>query len=165
MEIFLGQKVKHKNIYSGYEILEVVGIKINEVLLKGDYSGGTHNTEQESWMPLSGLLIKNAIGEWIDYNTEESIFKMAQRDEFIANHTMLPKKLTAENGAKGLLIGEFYETIQIKNTDHCDCGECQYCEEFPESKETIEYKIPVNWDTIKKIYNKIVSEFTRNTNN
>lgn len=66
MEIRLGQKVRHKEIYNGNETMEVVGIKKNEVLLKGDYSGGTHSVSQESWMPLKGLIIQNVWGTWID---------------------------------------------------------------------------------------------------
>jgi hypothetical protein len=66
MELRLGQKVRHKEIYNGKETMEVVGIKNDEVLLKGDYSGGTHNVEQESWMPTKGLITQNMWGTWID---------------------------------------------------------------------------------------------------
>lgn len=44
----------------------------------------------------------------------------------------LPRKLTAENGAKALLIGEFFETGSY---------------------------LPVSWTTIKAIYAKIVEHF------
>ncbi len=56
MNLQLGQKVYHKKIYWGREVMEVTGIKKDEVLLKGDYSGGTHNVSQEGWMPIKGLL-------------------------------------------------------------------------------------------------------------
>jgi hypothetical protein len=56
MEIYLGEKVRHKEIYNGKEIVEVIGLKRGEVLLKGDFSGGTHAVEQESWMPIKGLI-------------------------------------------------------------------------------------------------------------
>jgi len=66
MEIRLGQKVRHKEIYNGKETMEVAGIKKGEVLLKGDFSGGTHNVEQESWMPTNGLITQNIWGAWTD---------------------------------------------------------------------------------------------------
>ena len=66
MEIFLGQKVRHKEIYNGKETMEVVGLKKGEVLFKGDFSGGTHAVEQESWMPIKGLITQNVWGTWID---------------------------------------------------------------------------------------------------
>lgn len=66
MEIRLGQKVRHKEIYKGKETMEVVGLKKDEVLLKGDFSGGTHKVEQESWMPIKGLITQNMWGNWED---------------------------------------------------------------------------------------------------
>lgn len=81
MEIYLGQKVRHKDIYKGKETLEVVGIKKNEVLLKGDFSGGTHNVEQESWVPIKGLIYQNIWGSWIDKENDIDFTKGAgQRD-------------------------------------------------------------------------------------
>jgi hypothetical protein len=56
---------------------------------------------------------------------------------------VMPRRLTAENGAKGLLIGEFHETIVC----HDDEG------------EPYEVKMPVEWDTIKSIYAKIVEHY------
>ena len=70
MEIKLGQKVRHKEIYAGKETMEVVGIKKDEVLLKGDFSGGTHNVVQESWMPIAGLITQNIWGTWIDHDDD-----------------------------------------------------------------------------------------------
>jgi len=57
---------------------------------------------------------------------------------------LLPKELTAENGAKGLLSGEFFE-------EH-------WCSYYNEDDELVEYteKVPVSWDTIKNIYKKVV---------
>ena len=83
MAIFIGQKVRHKEIYNGKETMEVVGITKEKVLLKGDFSGGTHNVEQESWMPIKGLITRNIWGNWIDPDDDffERITKNAgQRD-------------------------------------------------------------------------------------
>lgn len=68
----------------------------------------------------------------------------------------LPRSLTAENGAKGLLIGEFFESIEIP------CPECAENEEVSEDCDccngygSVTQKVPVSWDTIKDIYKKIV---------
>jgi hypothetical protein len=78
MKIYLGQKVRHKEIYNGKETMEVVGIKNDEVLLKGDYSGGTNNVEQESWVPIKGLIIQNIWGAWID--PDDDFFKRITRN-------------------------------------------------------------------------------------
>lgn len=53
---------------------------------------------------------------------------------------VMPRKLTAENGAKILLIGEFAECF-----DPEDCGN--------------PYVVPISWDSIKRIYDKIVSHY------
>lgn len=53
----------------------------------------------------------------------------------------MPAKLTAENGAKALLAGEFYE--QVEETDS-------------ETGETHIRQVPVSWTNIKKIYQMIV---------
>jgi len=56
----------------------------------------------------------------------------------------MPEKLTAENGAKALLMGEFYE---------------QFRTEDEEGNEVIN-DIPVSWITIKEIYKMIVKHFS-----
>ena len=60
---------------------------------------------------------------------------------------VMPRRLTAENGAKALLIGEFFE-------EH----ECSY---YDADGELVEYteKVPVSWDTIKEIYKKVVAHY------
>jgi len=59
----------------------------------------------------------------------------------------MPRSLTAENGAKALLIGEFFE-------EH----ECSY---YDADGELVEYteKVPVSWDNIKEIYKKVVAHY------
>lgn len=76
------------------------------------------------------------------------------KDEFV----IVPKKLTAENGAKSALLGEFNEKVII-DCDVCDgaghihdevCEECDgagnYC-----------YIVPVSWATIKAIWDKAIA--------
>lgn len=60
----------------------------------------------------------------------------------------LPLRLTAENGAKAALSGEFFETIEVENPD------------FDDEKETVQEKVPVRWTTIKAIWRKAVEHFS-----
>jgi hypothetical protein len=77
MNIFLGQKARHKDLYKGKETLKIVGIRENEVLLEGDFSDGTHNVKQESWVPKKGLITQNMWGDWIDNNNSIDFTKNA----------------------------------------------------------------------------------------
>jgi hypothetical protein len=56
------------------------------------------------------------------------------------NKILMPKELTAENGAKALLSGEFFEFIET-------------------TEEDIRLPIPVSWSTIKDIYKKTVEHY------
>jgi len=63
----------------------------------------------------------------------------------------MPKELTAENGAKGLLSGEFYETIKVDCLafgDICHDENCEDCK----GTGSMEQRIPIQWTTIKEIY-------------
>ena len=66
----------------------------------------------------------------------------------------LPKELTAENGAKGLLSGEFFEEIEIECPECHGVGDdtCEVCEDMG----TITQEVPVSWTTIKAIYKMVV---------
>ncbi len=68
----------------------------------------------------------------------------------------MPEELTAENGAKALMIGEFEE--EIPNPTYCDCGVslCPMCEITQDEMLSPTMKVQVSWDTIKKIYKKLV---------
>lgn len=72
---------------------------------------------------------------------------------------VLPRKLTAENGAKSLLIGEFFETIEVHNQSYCGCGECDFCINFPDEPKFLKQEVPIQWTTIKEIYDKVVDFF------
>jgi len=47
-------EVYHDQIYKGEEKMKIVGIRQSEIELEGDYSGGTHNVVQKSWLPIQG---------------------------------------------------------------------------------------------------------------
>ena len=71
-------------------------------------------------------------------------------------YCIMPRRLTAENGAKALLLGEF--TLEVT----MDCPECSEMEEPSEGCEICdgegEYgqKHTISWDQIKFIYSKAV---------
>ncbi len=67
---------------------------------------------------------------------------------------ILPTELTAENGAKGLLMGEFHEEIELNNPDWCGCSEAE-CIPCTTEDETYMQKVPVSWTTIKEIYKMV----------
>jgi len=69
----------------------------------------------------------------------------------MSDYVRLPRKLTAENGAKSLLIGEFYRSISV-SCDVCEGDGCDMCNYTGH----IAYSVEVSWSTIKEIYNKIV---------
>lgn len=56
MNLQLGQKVYHKDIYDVKELMEVVGIRKTQVELEGDYSGGTHRVCQSCWQTIEGII-------------------------------------------------------------------------------------------------------------
>lgn len=63
---------------------------------------------------------------------------------------IVPKKLTAENGAKGVLSGEFSETTFISCPECFGDDDCETCD----GSGRIEIKVPVSWTTIKTIWDK-----------
>ena len=68
---------------------------------------------------------------------------------------LMPKELTAENGAKALLIGEFHVETQVPNPDF---------DEFNDDEDEPEFftqQIPVPWDMTKKIYAKAVEHLAK----
>lgn len=65
--IQMGETVYHVSVYNHREPLKVVGIKEKKLFLEGDYSGGTHNVRQRSWLPIKGT---------------SRIYNHAQKEEF-----------------------------------------------------------------------------------
>ncbi len=123
-----------------------------------------HNGTCAAWTALTRkqrvtLTISNSI-------PHNFILKDCHLEEGLVNGKdliVMPKELTAENGAKGLLSGEFKETVimQCDNND-CDGGVdielnevCEYCTGAGEYS----LKVPVSWTTIKEIYAKYAEYF------
>ncbi|EPJ4168882.1 hypothetical protein R2538_003729 [Citrobacter freundii] len=70
-------------------------------------------------------------------------------------YVLVPKKLTAENGAKGVLSGEFSETKFINCPECFGDDEC----ETRDGSGRIEITVPVTWTTIKAIWAKGIEHF------
>ena len=69
---------------------------------------------------------------------------------------MMPKRLTAENVAKALMIGEFFEEkTEYCRYEVCMPGDCPACG----GTGHVTTRIPVSWTTIKAIYKKAVDHF------
>ncbi|ENZ7769447.1 TPA: DUF550 domain-containing protein [Klebsiella pneumoniae] len=70
-------------------------------------------------------------------------------------YVMVPMRLTAENGAKGALSGEFSETKFLNCSECFGDDECETCD----GSGRIEITVPVSWTTIKEIWAKGVEHF------
>ncbi|HBQ2933250.1 TPA: hypothetical protein L7V37_003274 [Klebsiella pneumoniae] len=71
-------------------------------------------------------------------------------------YVMAPMRLTAENGAKGALSGEFSETRFVNCPECFGDDECETCD----GSGKIEITVPVTWTTIKEIWAKGVEHFS-----
>lgn len=103
--------------------------------------------------------ITNAPVATIKHSTD--IIKRDKKEGFEQKTGMLPLELNAENGAKLLLIGDFFEQINIPCPD-CDndAPDCETCSGYGE----ITQQVMVQWTTIKDIYKKIVEHYTKQNN-
>ncbi|SCM51389.1 hypothetical protein [Hafnia alvei] len=68
---------------------------------------------------------------------------------------LVPCKLTAENGAKSCMIGEFTEQTEISCPECFGDDECETCD----GSGIIEVTVPVRWTTIKDIWSKGIEHF------
>lgn len=83
-----------------------------------------------------------------------------QQGDGCENVPYMPKELTAENGAKGLLSGEFFEEIKVPCIEcYADDGVDDDCLECFGSGE-LSHKVLVSWTTIKEIYAKAEMYFS-----
>jgi len=90
-----------------------------------------HNEDFEasSWNYQEGVLL--------NHNEAKLVVELVKN---LAIHNVMPRSLTAENGAKDLLRGEFVECF-----DPDDSGN--------------PYIVPISWDSIKNIYKRIVDHY------
>jgi hypothetical protein len=88
--------------------------------------------------------------EWVPW---QAAWSRAAKPAVPEGFVLMPKALTADNGAKAALIGEFHEVIEV-TCPECDgaCEDCDHCQE----SGTVAQQVTVGWDTIKAIYCKAV---------
>jgi DnaJ-class molecular chaperone len=72
----------------------------------------------------------------------------------------MPRELTAENGAKALLMGKFKESINVP-CDNCIDGVIEYDSSVIDCKVcaghgTVNQEVTISWTTIKEIYKMAV---------
>lgn len=70
-------------------------------------------------------------------------------------YVLVPMRLTAENGAKGALSGEFSETKFVNCPECFGDNECETCD----GSGKIEITVTITWTTIKAIWVKGVEHF------
>ncbi|EFD1648598.1 molecular chaperone DnaJ [Escherichia coli] len=101
--------------------------------------------------PLNGRQFNNLKGCFYE------ALKAAMRNSPVTpdGWVMVPKRLTAENGAKGALSGEFSETTFISCLECFGDDDCDTCD----GSGRIEIKVPVTWSTIKSIWDKGIEYF------
>lgn len=88
---------------------------------------------------LSGYgVLQEDFNELIDLM--DSYKKQESKDENLPIPDVMPRSLTAENGAKELLIGEFVECYDPDGSGN-------------------PYIVPITWDSIKNIYKRIVEHY------
>ncbi len=68
---------------------------------------------------------------------------------------LVPENLTAENGAKAALLGEFTETISTGCTECFGDEDCDNCG----GDGVIRIEAKVSWTTIKAIWSKAIEHF------
>lgn len=69
-------------------------------------------------------------------------------------YVILPAKLTAENGAKAALMGEFSELACVECPE-CEGDDCITCG----GEGSVMEHVPVSWTTIKRIHDAVVQHF------
>lgn len=87
---------------------------------------------------------------------EAALSAANERLQVPAGYCIMPKSLTAENGAKGALSGEFFTETHI-TCEECggDCDEddpCKHCDDL--GVQTV--RTVIGWSTIKDIYKMAV---------
>ncbi len=70
----------------------------------------------------------------------------------------MPKELTAENGAKGLLSGEYFVNVEVPCFECLDTGLDEDCADC-DGTALISRKVTISWTTIKEMYADIVKNY------
>ncbi|MCE7547230.1 hypothetical protein LZV53_22055 [Klebsiella michiganensis] len=127
-----------------HEIRELVN-QLRDVAIK--YHGAGQLREQIARVVRGAMLQAGTL-------TNEGTVQALNSPVIPEGYVMVPAKLTAENGAKSALLGEF--NLEYTLT----CHECfgEGCEDCNDEGRWIN-SIPVDWTTIKAIWAKGVEHF------
>ena len=116
-----------------------------DVYIHKNYSGMVLHPINESW---------EAFCEGVMWQAARAGQAASVPEGFV----LMPSELTAENGAKQALSGEFSEDMEL------ECGACDRDDEDCEvcaGHGSYTYRAPVSWPTIKAIYKLAVEELSR----
>lgn len=124
-------------------------------VLQGDSAPDSHEGFYDK-----GLEWLSVRHNWIDERPNMSITNvthfrpMPGNPEEEGETVEVPRELTAENGAKAALMGEFSIT-SIQPCPECSGDDCEDCL----GKGFYDYQAPVDWTTIKAIYKAAIEHF------
>ena len=120
-------------------------------MLTGNYEDEYTQQRWEAWLDCRAFITAPAVqAEQLSGITEQ-----VSQPALPEGYALVPSKLTADNGAKGLLSGEFSETKYINCPECFGDDECETCD----GSGRIEITVPVSWTTIKEIWAKGVEHF------
>lgn len=85
----------------------------------------------------------------------EAVIVMAKELLALRKASLMPSELTAENGAKAALMGEFKEKYSISCPACFGDDDCETCD----GSGRIHVEVPVSWTTIKEIWAKGIEHF------
>ena len=125
------------------------------VLVGLDERAAFNAWNNEENLPIAGVSAKNAA--WLAWQARAELGRSLAVNSPVTpdGWVMVPKRLTAENGAKGALSGEFSETTFISCLECFGDDDCDTCD----GSGRIEIKVPVTWSTIKSIWDKGIEYF------
>ncbi len=115
-------------------------------------------TDEQITQAMIEKLAVNKQREWPEPKDEEPRLHIKEQPAPVVpdSYVMVPMRLTAENGAKGALSGEFSETKFVNCPECFGDDECETCD----GSGRIEITVPVTWTTIKEIWAKGVEHFS-----
>lgn len=113
--------------------------------------------DADGWWMYKGRRVGGGCAEWYNRALDDcrAAIAFGNSPAIPEGYALVPSKLTAENGAKGALSGEFSETKFISCPECFGDDECETCD----GSGRIEITVPVSWTSIKEIWAKGVEHF------
>lgn len=142
------------NVAQGWYVDDpVVGTEVKRDT-EGRYVDEVYHEGYQGWLDCEGGMQPDP-SHWMPLPFAPGSTAVGAATVPTGDYVMMPKRLTAENGAKAAMIGEFYEEITVRCPD-CDGGNddlfCASCND----EGTVQQPVQVQWDTIKQIYTRAV---------